>query len=198
MRMSDVEICNGAIGLCGSTDFIQSLSDASQVSARRCKQFFLPAVERVLRKHGWNCATAIQKLAENTAAPTIEYANAFALPHDCVKVIDVYGSADCYSPYDRWRIVGRNIHTELDTVYLKYIRFPEDFRELDILLAGAIEYEMALRLAPTLIKDKEVYGILFQAAQQALREAKAMDTLENKELYVENDGWSDARESVGG
>lgn len=192
MRMSDVQICNDALGLCGSTDFIQSLTDATSISARRCNQFFQPSVERVLRKHNWSCSTRIQKLAENTTIPIIEYDHAYALPNDCIKVIDIYGSASCYSPYDRWRVVGRNIHTDLDAVYLKYVFMPEDYRELDILLSGAISYELALRLAPTLIKDKEVYSILFQAGQKALAEAKAMDTLESKELYVENDVWSDA------
>lgn len=193
MRLSDVDICNTAVGLCGSSDFIQLLTDKTSTMALRCNQFFKQSVECVLRKHDWHCAEGRQKLAKNTAAPTFEYDNAFALPFDCVRVVKVYGDSDAYSPYDRWHIQERNLLTDLDEVYLKYIKFPEDYRELDVLLAKAIAYELALMLAPSIFKDKEMYGILFQASQQVLREAKAMDTLENKDAYTENSRWEDAR-----
>lgn len=200
MRLNEVDICNHAIGLCGSTDWIQSLTDAS-VSAKRCSRFLIPAVERILRKHDWSCATRIVKLARNTTntlnPENLEYEYSYALPFDCVRVIGVYGSTDYYSPYDRWRIVGRDVNTNLDAVYLKYVRMPEDFKELDILLSTAIAYELALMLAPTLVKDPNALPVLFQGAKFAMREACAIDTLENKELYSENNPLSDARVTFG-
>lgn len=193
MRLTELEICNIAIGMCGSTDFIQTLTDNNSVSARRCSRFFNSAVEKVLRKHDWNCATALAELAENTTPPAFEYEHSFALPVGCARVINAYEDPDEYSPYDQWRVVGRNIHTDMETVYLKYIHVPEDHRELDILLSDVIAGELALMLAPTLVKDKEVYSILFQAVQQKFHEAKAIDTLENKYVYTENSVWNDAR-----
>ena len=198
MRMNDVEICNDAIGLVGSTDFIQSLTDPNSAMARRCNRYFEPAVERVLRKHNWSSATKVIELAQNIAAPAIEYDFSYALPSDCVKVINIYGDSTAYSPYDRWRVVKRNINTDLGKVYLKYVQFPEDYQDLDILLADAITYELALKLAPAQMKDIKLYSILFQASRQACAEAKAMDTMENKELYVENSVWEDARLNIGG
>jgi len=193
MRMNEVDICNMAIGLCGSSDFIQSLTDTTSTSALRCNQFFKSSVESVLRKHDWHCAEGRQKLAKNTASPVFEYENAFAIPFDCARIIKVYGDSNGYSPYDRWHVQGRGLITDLDAVYLKYVKFPSDYKDLDILLSKAIAYELALMLAPSLFKDKEMYGILFQAGQTVLREAKAMDTLENKDAYVENNRWEDAR-----
>lgn len=201
MRLNEVEICNHALGLCGSTDWIQSLSDNS-ISAKRCSRFLSAATERILRKHDWSCATRIVKLARNTTntlnLENLEYQYMYALPFDCVRVIGVYGSSECYSPYDRWRIVGRNVNTNLDAVYLKYVQMPEDYNELDILLSTSIAYEMAIMLAPTLIKDPNALPVLFQGSKFAMREACAIDTLENKELYSENDVWSDARGIIGG
>jgi hypothetical protein len=201
MRLNEVDVCNHAIGLCGSTDWIQSLTDAS-VSAKRCSRFLMASAERVLRKHDWSCATRVAKLARNTTnvlnSENLEYEYSYALPFDSVRVIGVYGDSTCYSPYDRWKVIGRNINTNLDAVYLKYVAMPEDFKELDILLSTAIAYEMALMLCPTLVKDPNALPLLFQGAKFALREACAIDTLENKELYTENNPWSDARMIAGG
>lgn len=198
MRLSDVEICNEAIGLVGSTDWIQSLTDPDSISAQRCNRYFTSAVETVLRQHDWNCATAVVALAQNATSPITEYDYSFALPYNCVRVINMYSTSECYSPYDRWRIVGRDIHTDSGTVYLKYVAFPEDYKELDILLAKAIAYELALKLAPSYMKDREVYAILEQASRRARSEAQAIDSLESKYLYVENSVWSDVRDTVGG
>ena len=197
MRLSDVEICNQAIGLCGSTDWIQTLGDTTSTASMRCDRFFLPAVERVLRRFNWSCATTFVQLAENTTAPTAEYDNAFALPFDCVRVINVYGNSDGYNPHNRWRIVGRDIHTDLTSVYLKYVQFPEDYRDLDVLLSTAISYELATMMAPSLVKDPQIYSILENAKRKAEAEARAIDALENKELYVENDVYNDHRMSIG-
>ena len=197
MRLDDVDICNQAIGLCGSTQWIQTLGNTENTASLRCDRFFLPAVERVLRKHNWSCATNFVQLAENTTAPTAEFDNAFATPFDCVRAINVYGNNDGYSPYDRWRVVGRDIHTNLSTVYLKYVQFPEDYRDLDTLLSTAISYELALLMAPSLVKDPNVHAMLRQGARIALTEAKAIDTLENKDLYVENDVYDDHRRGIG-
>ncbi len=191
--IDEVEICNNAIALCGSTDFIQSLTDADSVSARRCNQFFKTSVLKVLRKHDWNCATDIRLLAENTTAPIFEYENSFSLPVDCVRIINVYGNEYGYCSYDRWKVRKRNIHTDLETVYLEYVAIPEDYRELDILLSDAIAGELSLKLATTLVKDAEIYGLLFRTAQRMRMEAQAIDTLENKFVDVENVIWSDAR-----
>ena len=197
MRLSDVDICNHAIALCGSSDWIQSIGDPDSVASLRCERFFTPAVEKVLRKHDWSCATKLVQLAENTTAPVFERENAFALPNDCIRVINIYSQDNGYCPYDRWRKVEQNIHTDLETVYLKYVFFPEDYKSLDTLLASAIAYEVAMMLAPSLTKSAELYSILKQAGQMELANAKAIDTLENKFINVENDVYEDARLSIG-
>lgn len=197
MRLDDIEICNQAIGLCGSTEWIQTLGTAGNVASLRCDRFFEPAVQRVLRKHNWGCATNFVQLAQNTTGPTAEFDYAYALPFDCVRIIDAYSDSEGYSPYDRWRKVGRNIHTNLDAIYLKYVQMPEDYRELDVLLSNAISYELAVMLAPSLVKDAEQFMILKQEAKRMLAEAKAIDTLESKDLYVENDPYQDQRDIVG-
>ena len=197
MRMTDVDICNHAIGLCGSTDWIQSLDDNS-VSARRCKRFFEPAVERVLASHDWSCASRIVRLAQNTTSPTAEYQYAYALPNDCIKIVNVFFDDSGYCPYNRWKVRGRNIQTDLDAVYLEYVQFPEDYKDLDTLLGQAIAYELAVMLAPSLIKNPEIYGLLNSAKERECAKARAMDSMQDKELYDENSPYEDQRLRVAG
>ena len=192
MRIDKVGICNMALSLAGAPDYIQSL-DENSVIARRCKLLFEPCVEMVLRKHDWSSAATVTQLAADTSTPTTLYDHSYPIPFDCVKVVSVYGDADYYSPYDRWRIIGRNIETDLDTVYLKYVQMPEDYRTLDILLSEAIAYSIAFHFAPSYIKDKEMLQLLYLQGERALQSAKAADTLENKEAFTENSPWEDAR-----
>jgi len=191
--IDEVEICNTAIGLCGSTDFIQTLTDPDNEAAERCELFFPTAVKKVLRKHDWNCATDVVLLAENSEAPIFKYDKAFALPVDCIRAINVYSSELGYCSYDRWEIRRRNIHTDMETPYLQYVFVPEDYRELDILLSDTIAGELALMLATTLVKDPEIYGMIFQTVQRKMAEAKAIDTLENKFVDLESVPWNNAR-----
>jgi hypothetical protein len=192
MRLNDVEICNVAISLCGSTDFIMALSQDS-IAAKRCARLLPMATQTVLRKHDWNCATKITPLARNTAAPAFLYEYAYNLPYDLVRLIDVYGDSDFYNPHNRWKVRGREIHTNLDTVFIEYVSMPEDYRDLDILLSGAIAHELATLLAATMIKDAQMYGVLNNAKQRVYMEAQAIDTLENKYVNTENEPWADAR-----
>ena len=196
MRLDEVDICNEAIGLVGATEWIQSLTNTGTVSERRCNRFFLGAVERVLSKHDWHCSSTIRQLAENTTTPLTSYDSSFALPNDCVRVINVYEDDAGYTPYSRWELLERNIETNLDTVFLRYVKFPDDYRSLDILLSTAIAYELALLLAPSYVKDREVFGIILQGRRIALSEAKAIDTLQNKQLFAENDIYEDHRISM--
>ena len=195
--IDEVEICNNAIALCGSTDFIQSLTDPDSVAARRCNQFFKPSVQKVLRKHDWNCATSISLLAQSSTSPEFKYDNRFPLPADCIRVINVYGSQSGYCSYNRWEIRQRNVETNLGTVYLQYVSMPEDYRSLDILLSDAIAGELSLKLSASLVKDPEIYSILFQTARRMMAEAQAIDTLENKFIDEENSVWNDARTEMG-
>ena len=195
--MDDVQICNHAIALCGGTEFIQALTDDS-VHARRCNQFFLPSVERVLAEHTWSSSTKVAILAQDSTGPGAEYDYNYTLPHDCVKVVQVFLDDSGYSPYNRWVVRGRKLQTNMSTVYLEYVQFPEDYRDLDILLTTAIAYEIAEMLAATIVKDPEVFFMLGRSKRNALAKAKAMDTLQDKRLYSENDVWQDHRTRVAG
>jgi len=196
MGLDRTAICNTAIGMCGSTDFIQSIDDSTSPAARRCKQFFRQSVLKVLRKHDWNCATDTTELARLTASPTFKYDHAYAVPADCVKIINVYGDKNGYNSYDRWQVRSGHIETDLDSAYLEYIKEPTDYSSLDILLADAIAGELAMLLAATIVRDPEVFSMLSRIVQMRLAEAKAIDTLENKYIYQEASVWNDARRTI--
>ena len=76
---------------------------------------------------------------------------------------------------------------------LQYVAYPDDFRQLDILLADAISGELAIMLAATLVHDPDKFGMITQVARMKLNEAKAIDTLENKFIDQEASVWNDAR-----
>ena len=194
MRMTDVDICNMAIGYLGATGTIQLLTDTQNVNARRCNQFFKSTVEIVLREFAWSCVSKRVKLAQNTEDPEFEYTYQYELPTDCVFAIECYESTD-WSTYDRWKRIQRTIQTDSDTLYLLYVAFPDDYQELDVMLADCIALKLAMRMAPAYMRDKDSWQLLSSAYQQALRVAKCRDTFESKEAFTPNSRYEDARVS---
>ena len=77
---SNVDIANNALSILGGST-ISSLTEDTK-NARICNQRFENVRNRVFRGHPWNCLIKRVQLAENSTAPVVEFANAFALPSD--------------------------------------------------------------------------------------------------------------------
>jgi hypothetical protein len=193
--MSPEEVCNAALAYISQKP-IQLLTDTNDINARRCNTFFKTSVELVLREFEWSSAAKRVKLARNTSDPVFERTYQYNLPADCVKIIDVYTS-ETWSPYNRWNILGRKIQAESDTIYLKYVSYPDDIRDLDISLADSIALRMAIRMCTLFLKDKDQFQILQVMYKEAIRMARAMDTMENKESFIPNNVYQDAQQSEG-
>ena len=82
---SVVDICNSALNLLGAST-ISALTDDSK-NARLCNQRYEPIRNRIFRSHAWNCLTKRVQLAQDSAAPVIEYSYQYTLPSDCLRVL---------------------------------------------------------------------------------------------------------------
>ena len=122
---SVVNICNSALNLIGAST-ISALTEDTK-NARLCNQRYEPVRNRVFRSHNWNCLIKRVQLAANSTDPVIEYAKAYALPSDCLRVLKIHNATtDSIVSNLDYKIEGRNIVTDETTVYLVYIALDTD------------------------------------------------------------------------
>ena len=167
---SVVSICNIALSNLGD-EKIASLSENND-RARSCDLRYEDVRDAVLRSYPWNCATTRVELARSTTDPVWGFTYSFALPSDCLRVLDVY---DYTVPF---AIEGRFLLTENSSAKLKYIARITDPNDYDILLQQAIGIRLASEIAEALTGRTELKAEMYQKYLLILTEARGVDSQE--------------------
>ena len=183
---SVVGICNIALNNLGD-EKISSLSDNND-RARACDLRYEDGRDAVLRAHPWNCATTRVELALSTDTPAWGFSYKYALPSDCLRVLDVYDNTVPFS------IEGRFLLTENSSAKLKYIARITDPNDYDILLQHAIGIRLASEIAEALTGRTELKQEMYQKYLLVLSEARGVDSLETgMPMVIEANDFINAR-----
>ena len=189
---SVVNICNSALNLLGAST-ISALTDDTK-NARLCNQRYEPVRNRVFRSHAWNCLHKRVQLAQNSTAPVIEYDYAYLLPSDCLRVLKIHnGTTDSIQTALDYKIEGRNILTDIDTIYLIYIALDTDPNNYDTYLRESISHQLAADLCYAITNNATLANQYMTRADERLREARFIDATENSLGTVEANEFTDAR-----
>jgi len=90
MSMTDsaqnIAICNEALGMLGAAAI--TVGSKTEQNYIYCATFFDDARDEVLTMHRWNFAKK-RAFAIQTTKPLFGYDNAFALPSDCLKILQI-------------------------------------------------------------------------------------------------------------
>jgi hypothetical protein len=143
----ETSICNLALGKLG-IDPIMALSDASK-PAQYCKRFYADTRDEVISSHRWNFAMARATLNRLAAAPAFEWAYAYQLPDDCLRVVQLNG----YDVTDRkgeFSIEGRTMLTDATTAQVRYISRVTDGTLWPALFVDALATKIAAKIAAPL------------------------------------------------
>ena len=183
---SVVSICNIALSNLGD-EKIASLSENND-RARSCDLRYEDVRDAVLRSYPWNCATTRVELARSTTDPVWGFTYSFALPSDCLRVLDVY---DYTVPFS---IEGRFLLTENSSAKLKYIARITDPNDYDILLQQAIGIRLASEIAEALTGRTELKQEMYQKYLLVLSEARGVDSQETgMPMVIEANDFINAR-----
>jgi len=189
---SVVNICNSALNLLGAST-IAALTDDTK-NARLCNQRYEPVRNRVFRSHAWNCLHKRVQLAQNSTAPVVEYDHAYALPSDCLRVLKIHnGTTDSIKTALDYKLEGRNIVTDLDTVFLIYIALDTDPNNYDTYLRESISHQLSADLAYAITNNATLANQYMTRADERLREARFIDATENSLGTIEANEFTDAR-----
>ena len=189
---SVVNICNSALNLLGAST-IAALTDDTK-NARLCNQRYEPVRNRVFRSHAWNCLHKRVQLAQNSTAPVVEYDHAYALPSDCLRVLKIHnGTTDSIATALDYKLEGRNIVTDIDTVFLIYIALDTDPNNYDTYLRESISHQLSADLAYAITNNATLANQYMARADERLREARFIDATENSLGVIEANEFTDAR-----
>ena len=189
---SVVNMCNSALNLLGAST-ISALTDDTK-NARLCNQRYEPVRNRVFRSHAWNCLHKRVQLAQNSTAPVVEYDHAYALPSDCLRVLKIHnGTTDSIATNLDYKIEGRNIVTDIDTIFLIYIALDTDPNNYDTYLRESISHQLAADICYAITNNATLANNYMGRADERLREARFIDATENSLGTVEANEFTDAR-----
>ena len=167
---SVVQICNIALTNVGETK-IAALNEENE-RARVVNLRYEDCRDSVLRSHPWNCAVHRVELSADVSAPVWGYAKRFALPADCLRVLDIENY------FEEYEVEGRYILTDSTAVKLKYIKKITDPNDFDSLLVHAISLKLASEIAENLTGRADLRDRMFTKYLQILSEARGVDSQE--------------------
>lgn len=167
---TQVDICNIALTSLGDQRIV-SLSDNNE-RARLCSARYDDVRNAVLRAYHWNCAIKRATLTRSSETPAWGYSFKYALPADCLRVLDVQ---DYEIPFD---VEGRFIITDASSLKLQYVARVTDETQYDALLVQAIGTRLAMEIAEPLTGRRDLRQDMTAKYQAILAEARSADSAE--------------------
>jgi len=188
---SETSIANAALTLLGERR-IASLSDTSKIAVL-LNDRYAEVRDDLLRSHPWNFATKRASLAKDTTAPVWGFDNAFTLPADCLRVLEL----DNRSKYP-YRIEGRKIVTDLGApLDIEYTARITDPVQMDVMFRQALSAALAADVCEAITGDDEKVETLTRLASRKAAASRVPDGQEPSPRQLEASEWLDAREEQG-
>ena len=175
---SVVDICNGALNQLGASTIISLTEDSK--NARLCNARYNQVRDSLFRSHLWNCLIKRVELARDVAAPSWGFSYQFTLPADCLRVITILNY-----DYD-YKIEGRKILANHDSIKVQYVARIEDPNQYDELLRETLSAALAADIAYAITSSNPMASTMYNLFQDKLREARFVDATEGQNLNPDN------------
>ncbi len=184
---SEVQICNEALAFLGVPAII-SLEDNSK-SARQCNLIYESKRNELLRSHEWKFATKRTDLAPTGTAPAFEWAYAFNLPADCLKLLYVGDANGLHYPYS---LELNQILANHDVLYIKYTQRIESPDSFDPSFRATLSMSIAQHISKPLGAKSE-YNKAVEEYETKLSEARFAGSIEAGDEAIEAEDWLESR-----
>lgn len=169
------DLANYALAYIGEGK-ISDINDPNSPQARACNRFMDQTIDEVLRSHRWNCATARQDLSKLPDKPLGNYEHQFAIPADCLRVLDVNGETwELGNEY--FSLEGNRLLTNWPTVTMTFIK-RIGVAYFDPLLVEAIATKLASKITVPLSANLNLQQTLAVSYERAVRKAAQTDAIE--------------------
>lgn len=166
MPVTDIQICNMALGHLGQTKFIATLTERS-LASELCALYYEPARDFTLEDLTWPFATKYLALGLVEEEPNDDWAYSYRYPDDCVfarRLVTTRGRTDPNPPPFKAGSdeTARLIYTNEEDAVLEYTKRITDTDLFPAVFAMAVSWYLASLLAPGIAKDKKQAGNCLQ------------------------------------
>lgn len=178
---SDIDLCSWALLKIGAKR-ISSFADGTTEAAVAAGIYPLVR-DRLLADHPWNFAIRVRALAEALEAPAADWAAAYPLPADCLRVLSA-GTGGRSRGLD-YAVVGRAIHAAGGGATLAYIARASE-TDWPTYFADAVAARLAAEFVIPLTDQTSRWEDLARLAEAALRRARLIDAQAETPKAVED------------
>lgn len=186
MAVSLVAICNRALTYLGANR-ITSIDDDS-LEARLCKEFVDDIRDELLRSHPWKFALTRATLSVISTTPEWGWDYKFALPNDCLRVVEMYGQEQ-----DNWTEEGRYLLTDAATAQIKYIKKITTVGSFDSMFTLVYALDIAIALSYALTTSSDLRDSLIKLRELKIKEARTYSAQSAVGDRVYSDDWLNSR-----
>lgn len=185
---SEVSIVNRALILLGDKEIVSF--DDNNKGARLATRHYADIRDEMLQEHPWNFAMRRDSLAANVTSPAFEFARAFDIPTDCLRVHSVYDNTENLP----WKVEGRQILTNLGApLQIRYIASVEDVMLMTPQFREALSARIALEWVEAITGSRTLEETKGREYLMKVAMARSMDGQEGTTDPLDTSDWLDAR-----
>jgi len=180
MAISSIALCRRAllkIGCNPITSFDENTAEAEVAS-----NLFAPIRDGILSAHPWSFATAQMTLARLNTTPVADYAYAYQMPVDFLRVLSAGIGRGRGAAY---RIHENQLHTDASEVVLTYIFKPNEI-EFPPFFDQALIARLAAEFCIPLTDSTTRAEALLRIAENELRSAKTIDSQQETTTAIDD------------
>lgn len=181
MALSRIDLCSRALLKVGAHTITSF--DEGTVEAEVAASLYPTIRDALLAAHPWNFATMQAVLPQLSTPPVADFANAFQLPGDCIRVLSAGTSGRGQGI--TYKIAQRQLHTDADTVVLTYVSRPDE-PEFPPFFDMALIAQLAAEFCIPLTDSTARWDALQKLAETELRRAKLVDAQEDTSPSIED------------
>lgn len=187
MSATSVNIVNMALRSLGVAS-ITALSDNVE-SARIMNDLYEFIRDEMMEIHPWNFAMAYSDtLAENSDTPNFGFDYSYALPSDCLKVIELEDASE------KFKVVGGDLYTDTEDPKILYISLITTTGNFSKSFVTAFAARLAAEACYALTNSRPLAQDKWEEYYKKLSQAKTSDAQEGTTDKEEDCSWIDDRE----
>lgn len=193
MAFSEVSIVNLALTLLGQ-DRVISVSDDVE-SARVMRSLWDGTRDMVMAAHPWKFAIKRTALPALAAAPAFGWSLEYALPEECLRLVQVGDDWTFYESTAAWfALEGGSILTDQPApLRVRYVRRITNTGLWPPLFCRVVSLQLALDACEKLTNSTAKLERLGVGYTSAVREAKRQNAIERPPLRADRSDWLAAR-----
>lgn len=187
---TEVSICSLALSYLGEGPLIAL--DNTTAEGQIALLHYPRQRNALLAAHPWNFAITRITLSESATTPNHHYDNAFQLPSDCLRVLEM--DDEDYYEWEVENIDGvRYIVTDATTCKIKYISAVTNTALFSESFAQLLALRLAVSMAIPITRSKTLMAAMKELYEDALMDAYNTNSWENCETIHNDDELIDVR-----